>query len=58
MKVDLALNSFMREVPTYRNQSTELLYKSMDWFLYDRNIHHERVTKVLRTSFSKTHPAD
>ena len=22
---------------TYRNQSIELFYKSMDWFLYDRN---------------------
>ena len=58
LKLVLALNSFMREVPTYRNQSTELPCKSMDWFLYDRKIHHERVTKVLRTSFSKIHPAD
>ena len=27
----------------YRNQSTELLWKPMDWFLYDRDLHHERV---------------
>ena len=26
-----------------RNQSTDLLCKSMDWFLYDRNLRHERV---------------
>ena len=26
-----------------RNQSIDLLCKSMDWFLYDRNLRHERV---------------
>ena len=28
--------------PSYRNQSIDLLLKSMDWFLYDRNFRHER----------------
>ena len=28
---------------TYRNQSIDLLFKSMDWFLYERDPHHERV---------------
>ena len=28
---------------SYRNQSTDLQSKSMDWFLYDRELHHERV---------------
>ena len=28
---------------SYRNQSTDLLCKSMDWFLYDIGLHHERV---------------
>ena len=27
----------------YRNQSTDLQGKSMDWFLYDRDFHHKRV---------------
>ena len=27
----------------YRNQSIDFLYKSMDWFLYDRDPCHERV---------------
>ena len=26
-----------------RNQSIDLLCKSMDWFLYDKNLRHERV---------------
>ena len=28
---------------SYRNQSTDLLSKSMDWFLYDRDLCHEKV---------------
>ena len=28
---------------SYKNQSTEWLHKSMDWFLYDRDLCHERV---------------
>ena len=44
------------EVPTalsYRNQSIDLLWKSMVWFLYDRDLRHERVnrqsvTKIVR----------
>ena len=27
----------------YRNQSIDLLYKSMEWFLYDRDLRHETV---------------
>ena len=29
---------------SYRNQSIDLHRKSMDWFLYDRELRHERVT--------------
>ena len=29
---------------SHRNQSTDLLCKSMDWFLYDTDFPHERVT--------------
>ena len=28
---------------SYRNQSTDLLCKSLDWFLYDNGLRHERV---------------
>ena len=28
---------------SYRNQSIDLLYKSMDWFLYDRDLRYEKV---------------
>ena len=31
---------------SYRNQSIDLQSKSMDWFLYDRDLHHERVKWV------------
>ena len=37
------LNSFMTESVSYKNQSIDLLFKSMDWFLYDRDLRHERV---------------
>ena len=33
--------------PSYRNQSIDLLCKSMDWFLYDRDVSHERVNRSL-----------
>ena len=32
-------------VPSYQNQSTDVLCKSMDWFLYDRELRHERVNE-------------
>ena len=28
---------------SYRNQSIDLLHKSIDWFLYDNGLRHERV---------------
>ena len=31
---------------SYRNQSIDLQSKSMDWFLYDNGLRHERVNKV------------
>ena len=37
-------------IPLYRNQSIDLPRKSMDWFLYDIGLHHERV-KLLQASF-------
>ena len=39
---------------SYRNQSIDLQVKSMDWFLYDREIRHERV-KLLTISARNLH---
>ena len=36
-------NCFMTGSVTYGNQSFDLLSKLTDWFLYDRNLRHERV---------------
>ena len=32
----------------YKNQSIDLRNRSMDWFLYDRDLRHERVKGILR----------
>ena len=32
----------------YRNQSNDLVYKSMDWYLYDRDLRHERVNSYFQ----------
>ena len=41
------LNSLSRRRPlSYRNQSIDLQSKSMDWFLYDNGLRHERVNLV------------
>ena len=32
---------------SYRNQFIDLLRKSMDWFLYDNGLRHERVNWLL-----------
>ena len=46
MKFGLTLS--WRKPISYRNQPINLLCKSIDWFLYDIVLHHERV-KVIRT---------
>ena len=38
-----ALTLSWRKQLSYRNQSIDLLCKSMDWFLYDNGLRHERV---------------
>ena len=38
------LTLLWRKAISHRNQSIDFLCKSMDWFLYDRDIRHERVT--------------
>ena len=37
------VSSFMTEALSCRNQSIDLLCKSMDWFIYNRDLHYERV---------------
>ena len=44
----IQFSSFMTERSlSYRNQSSDLLCKSMNWFLHDRNLRHERVKSRL-----------
>ena len=42
-----------RKSLSYRNHSIDLLCKSMDWFLYDRDLHPERVIPVFPNDFNK-----
>ena len=43
-KRNTGFNSFIAEVLlSYKNQSIDLQSKIMDWFLYDRKLHNERV---------------
>ena len=44
-----------RKPLSYRNQSIDLLYKSIDWFLYDNGPRHERVkAKVAHNKLTYT----
>ena len=40
---NLILSFLWCRLLSYRNQSIDLLWKSMEWFLYDNNLHHERI---------------
>ena len=40
---DISLKLSRRRPLSYRNQSIYLQSKSMDWFLYDNDLRHERV---------------
>ena len=42
-----------RRALSYRNQSNDLQSKSMDWFLYDNNLRHERANLQRRDDISK-----
>ena len=41
--LNLSLTLSWRRTLSYRNQFIDLLCKSMDWFLYDNGLRHERV---------------
>ena len=44
----LLLTLSWRRSLSYRNQSIDLLYKSMDWFPYDRDLCHKRFFLILQ----------
>ena len=44
----------MTEAVSYRNRSIDLLYKSMDWFVYDNGLRHERVNSIFQVLRSKS----
>ena len=39
---------------SYRNQSIDLPSKSMNWFLYDNGVRHERVKTMNQANFAVT----
>ena len=47
LKICSCLTLSWRRPISYRNQSIDLLRKSMDWFLYDIGLRHERVKKII-----------
>ena len=49
LRILIGLILSWRSPLSYRNQSTDLLCKSMDWFLYDNGLRHERVHQVHST---------
>ena len=47
LQISLLLLTLSWRTPlSYRNQSIDLLLKSMDWFLYGNSLHHERVKQI------------
>ena len=46
----LLLTLSWRRLLSYRNQSIDLLGKSMDWFLYDKDLRHERMKKNIESN--------
>ena len=51
------INFSWRKSLSYRNQSIDLQSKAVDWFLYDRDLRHERVRErnldVITLCFAK-----
>ena len=48
LNAPISLTFSWRRPLSYRNQSIDLLRKSIDWFLYDIGLRHERVKKRSR----------
>ena len=45
--VDIGLALSWQRSLSYRNQSIDLLYKSLDWFLYDGDLRHKIVNSLM-----------
>ena len=45
----------LRRSLSQKNQSTDLLSKSIDWFLYDRDLRHERVKKLAKKAQTQSY---
>ena len=50
-EMNIRFSSFMTESVSCRNHSIDLQSKSMDWFLYGRDLRNERVNKLSVTEF-------
>ena len=50
LKIVVLTLSWRRSL-SYRNLSTDFLCKPVKWFLYDRDLHHERVKEFLSLKF-------
>ena len=53
-----ALTILWRKSLSYRNQYIYLLCKPMDWFLYDRDLRHEKVKALIGIRFVRTETHD
>ena len=59
-KIEIIMSNFWLHLGTLswrssllcRNQSTDLFCKSMDWFLHDTDVRHERVKHRVKRTFS------
>ena len=49
-KHDISITLSWQRSLSYRNQSIDLLCKSIGWFLYDRDLRHEKVSKCFKKS--------
>ena len=51
-KINKSLTLLRQRFLSYRNYCIDLLYKSMDWILYDKDLRHERV-EVFRATLQR-----
>ena len=53
MNLPVLFTLLRRRFLSYRNQSIDLLFRSMDWFLYDRDLHLNNLNQLKLTSCFK-----
>ena len=51
--ISFVTNNFSLMKTQYRNQSIDLLCKSIDWFLYDKDLLHEGVKVIIGLKHKK-----